>query len=522
MNRKRWSFSLIVGIFISFGTAKSRGAADAPVESKPAAIAHLTLGSLNQITSFADDLEVPLPSFLSAGGLEEMFDFIGAGGIRKELPISLDYLAGGDLQQGQQVVFFLPVVEGHAPIATFVQKGQALGTDAALVNGIPFRRTGNYIMWGGNPDLITAITPERLPDTTQNPPLLEIVYNGKLLREIAPQQLEGFRKTQLEQDAGVAKSKSELAGQRWAVDSMTRGLDLLSVRLEKVDDLLRVTTQIDPAPTFTVHTFQRPGLPEGCAFRIDWQPPHDWVRQSLSRLVALTGQEDFYKDAPGDAKNHKPFEELIVQCTNAVFDGDAATYAMELADDGPVFYSVTQSAGPRDVGVDFSHIENQAASLDGKGKKTCTRSNYKLDDGTTVARLIGLGDDGKPEFYVDTVDREKTRMTTVSKFETHAIGRLLQAKPVGPSSDPATGWVDGKLMLALVANLNGSKGAVTDEDEELLSKVLNGQRLNWTVNSAQNHLNLVLDVPVLLLKNISHNSEALGKTLERMNAKPKP
>ena len=424
----------------------------APVDVKPAVIAHVTLGSLDQLSNVASDLSLPLPSFLTASGLEQMFPFVGAGGMRKDLPVSLDYLAGGNLQAAQMAMFYLPLVAGHAPVTTFVQQGQAMGADGALVNGIPFRRTGNYLVWGGTADIVTAIAPDKLPDAKQDNPLLEMVYDAKLFRQVAPKVLEDYRAAQMDPAATAGKTQAELAGQRVAIDAMTRGLDKLLFRLERKEDLFQITTQIEPSPTFTANQFQKPGLPEDCAFRIDWQPPHDWVKQGLDKVADLSGREAFFKGAPGGEKNQAAFEELLVRCCNTVLDGQEATYGMELLDDGPVFYSVTQSKTPRDVKAEFADIKQRADDLVTKQKKTCEVTSYKLADGATINRFTAIDDDGKPEFYVDSIDRGNTRMTTISKTDGHAVERLLTAVPAGPLTDPVTGWIDGKQMLSLIAS----------------------------------------------------------------------
>jgi hypothetical protein len=99
-----------------------------------------------------------------------------------------------------------------------------------------------------------------------------------------------------------------------------------------------------------------------------------------------------------------------------------------------------------------------------------------------------------------------------------AVARLLGLKPVGPLMDPAAGWIDGKQTLSLIAAAGKMNGALTDEDHELLNKVLGGQRLTWTVNSAEKRLNILFDVPVSLIKNVTQNMDALQKVFAQMNA----
>jgi hypothetical protein len=492
--------------------------ADAPPATQPAAIAHVAVGSLNQLAAVADDLQITLPPFLTAAGIEQTFAFVGADGMRKDLPIALDYLAGPNLQADQMALFFFPLTAGHAPIANFVQQGRALGTDAAIVNGVTFRRTGNYLIWGGVPDVVTAIPADKLPDAKQDNPLLEITYDGKLFRQVAPQVLEDYRKSQLDDPANAGKSASELAGQRIGIDAVTLGLDRLLIRLERKEDLFRITTQIEPSPTFTAQVSQKPGLPEGCAFRIDWQPPHDWIRNGLDKVADLTGRNEFFKAVPGGPANQAAFEELMVRGCNSLFSGQTATYGMELLDDGPVFYSVTQSPVPRDVKAEFTDIEARAAKIyPHSDDSTKELSSYKLKDGTLVERLMPIDNDGKIMCYIDSSDEGNTRLTTIAKSDAHLIERLRAAKPVGPLTDPATGWIDGKKTLSLIAAMGKMDAALTDEDHELLNKVLNGQRVNWTVNSSGNRFNIMFDVPVLLVKNIAQNSDALMKVAAKMN-----
>jgi hypothetical protein len=489
-----------------------------PTETNTAAIAHVSLGSLDQLSTVAADVSLPLPGFLTAPGLEQMFPFIGADGMRKDLPVSLDYVAGGNLQPAQMAMFFLPLAAGHAPIATFVQQGQAMGADGALVNGIPFRRIGNYLVWGGTAEIVTAIAPEKLPDRKPDNPLLEIVYDARLFREVAPKVLEDYRTSQLDPAVTAGKSPSELAGQRVAVDAMTRGLDRLLFRLERKEDLFRITTQIEPSPTFTAHEYRKPGLPEDCAFRVDWQPPHDWVRQGMEKIANLSGRDEFFKAAPGGPKNQAAFEELLVRCINTLADGGEATYGMELLDDGPVFYSVTQSEAPRDVHAEFADIKQRADSLETDNKKITEVSSYKLTNGDLAFRMTGFGDDGKPVFYVDSLDRGNTRMTTICKTDMHALERLLTALPAGPLKDPASGWIDGKQTMSLIADFGKMNPALTDEDRELLNKVLKAQRVSWTVNTADHRFNIVFDVPVQLVKNVTQNMDGLQQVMTKASA----
>jgi hypothetical protein len=170
------------------------------------------------------------------------------------------------------------------------------------------------------------------------------------------------------------------------------------------------------------------------------------------------------------------------------------------------------------VKAEFTDIEARAAKIyPHSDDSTKELSSYKLKDGTLVERLMPIDNDGKIMCYIDSSDEGNTRLTTIAKSDAHLIERLRAAKPVGPLTDPATGWIDGKKTLSLIAAMGKMDAALTDEDHELLNKVLNGQRVNWTVNSSGNRFNIMFDVPVLLVKNIAQNSDALMKVAAKMN-----
>jgi hypothetical protein len=519
INRLRTA--VVVLAFCALFTVGGRADDAAPAGKPPVVIACVAVGSAAQVAKLSGDLGIPLPAILTPAGVEQMFPFLGQGGFNGDLPVACDFLVGPGLDDSKRALFFLPVNAGHALIKDFPTNGEKLGDDGAIVSGSPFRRVGDYLMFGGTPDVIQQLKPADLVAQLSDHPLLYLSYDSKRLRENAPELMESFKKGIVEGE-GKPTSKTEAAGQQLAIHAMTDGLDKLVMRLDTTADALKFTTQIQPGPALVAKTVPIPTLPEGLCARVDVQLPAGWSKSGVEWIQKLVEDDkEIYADMNmTPAERAKAFA-MVTDSLEALFGGEELTMGVGQHEKKVIFYSVSQSTAARNVHQDFQKVVDEINAIDaGEGKSSEVHlSQYADTAGEQVDRLIFDGEDGKTKVYIDCIDHGQLRLTTIALSSNGAIEKLLGCKLEGSLKVFASGWVDIRQTLDLAAMASRNQVELTESDHELLDKVFKGQRINWSVATGESLLNIGFDLPIAMVKSIILNAQPLADLGNRMSAK---
>ncbi len=454
-----------------------------PVANKPVVIARVAIGSQGDIQTLANQLDVPLPAILTPGGVEQMFGFLGPGGFNPNLPVAVDFLAGTGLAQAQQAMFYLPVTDGHAPISDFLKHGDKLGEDGAIVNNSPFRRTGDYLLFGGTPEAIMALKTEEMVGQMSDHPLLYIDFDAATLRAAQPELVAKFKQNLIDNHA-APRSQAEDAGYKLGVNMCVNGFDKLTFRLEKKADSVRAVTLIDPFPALPEKTWKLQGMPGDVAVRLDIQLPPHFIKPALNWLRATIHDADFFKGISNPTPARKDqFIDALADSFETIAGGDVGSYGLGISDGSLVVYLVTQSATSRDSQKDWKRIvdEMNAFDTDSRHQNEVQLAENINANGDADSRITFLNDDGKPEGFIESVDRQQTRFTTITKLPNRAIEALLACKPAGTLQEGASGYVDLERSQAFLALLPPAVSTQLNEtDRNLLMKVLLVSRLRST------------------------------------------
>jgi hypothetical protein len=496
----------------------------APPAAKPSAVyARVSIGSASQVAKLADDLGIPLPAMLTAGGVEQMFPFLGQGGLNPDLPVTMDFVGDGtNLSEAERQIWYLPINTGKVPISDFFANGEKLGDDGALVNGTPFRRTGDYLMFGGTRAIMAATKPADMLKNVSDHPLFYAEYSPAKFHEANPQLFAQMRNN-ADQTTKNAANPGEAAGSQMATEFFLGSLDKMVFRIDRTPEALKLAAQVRPAPQFTAKTWPLPGMPDGMAARIDWQMPAGSLTAFVKFLRKANGDDQFFPPSLNlntPEKRDRYFEAMSDLC-ETLFGGEqcstgvARSGSKHKAVDGFVFYVASQSTAPRNAENDCQRLADELTIWVAK-KDDLKSSVWFTHSGIRIKRLMSCEDDGKPNTVIDFVDVKGTRLVTISKTANTDMEKLLAAKSTGTLTTAAAGWVDLPALLEMRSCFGTPSPALTDADLDVLHKLVAGQRISWKVSTDRDQLDMSMDLPMPLLKNAVANSSQVAELIGRL------
>jgi hypothetical protein len=470
---RRSAVLALAAMSVTLWRADSGRADDAAAPAKAGVIGQLAVGSADRVTSFAKLAGLPLPPFASPEGIEGAFPFIGTGKLATDQPIAVAYVAGKELNEHQNVLFVFPVKAGGGDTSGIpgLKKTDAADTMAGD-DGLPFRRTDSYLMFGGTvpvtskydtAELATSFKESTAADGKTVTPILKLDIDMKTARDLEPDKLNQFMKP-----SGAAAKDDDAA--KAVADFVTKKVDSFQMKLDGVGDDFSLSARIAPLHV-DVAEFEKAGLPDDCVLRAD---------ACLTSKAVQAFKESMAKYAKKSQR-----DDATLALFEAVFVGDSESVGLSPAGGGTLF-DVVHHPNPGDLKqtlrpiVDMYNGDKAAEHPIG-----AALSEYTTAGGATVERVTLKLTDDKVELYVDTFAKGDTIYTSWSASDGHTVESLAGLKSEGMTKSVASGWVkvvEGqKLMEEMV-----KKWSPSDANPPLdksVADLIGDKPLHWSAEN---------------------------------------
>ena len=474
-----------------------------------------SVASLKRLSETAGRIGLELPPFLTAQGIEQQFSFIGAGGMDTDKPIGIVYYAGEkyEIEQGQGMVFVLPVKPDAAPLSFFKNAGaQPLGNDgnAVMLNGAAFRRTADQLMFGPTPAATLAVPNDYLaklyPQAAANGalPVLRLNIDFAAFRKADP---ERFSKLfQGPADAAPPADPAEKFG-RDAALNFFKQLTHINLTLLEAGNDLQLKLAVAPITVPQPGNFARAAMPAEVFARIDLAAaPAQCVSSLYSKIEEAINQFPAEKGEITPEKRqeaHKVFDVL----KNVFADGAAASLGVAPQGDGFVVYLVQQQATPGLEGrlqklADELNAITQMSGDAAKGFHAAIE-HYAADDGQPVIRLVAR-QPSEPTLYVDGLEKNGNVYLAAGMDEGHHVLDLAAGQMGGEMKGLLSGRVNLKKVFELAAKSPDSPIAhFSAEQKGKIEKLFeHGSGLDFTASGDGDSIVFGVALPESLVKEV--------------------
>jgi len=478
--------------------------------ARAAVIGSVSIASIDQFAAFARDAQIPFPPSFNPAVCER-FPFVGAGGVRRDLPVGSLVLWGPNVTPIEKNIVGYPVQRGRGMLGDLVLDGHPLQgkhRDVVAMNHIPVRRTDNYLWIGGAEPVIDQISELDIQRPYPGQHLLAAAtLNLAAARAIDPEGYDSLWDNQVHgQPAPRNATDAAIADfQRRIEKAVTHNLDTLSFSLRKSSNLLYLGLGVSPLSipkdAGPEAPFQRPTLPPA-AVRIDLAYPS---REAAQWWAPLFGPEldEIYRASPRvDADTAAKMSRFASSAFGLLTVADAQSIAVDLQDHAWVIYVVNQYRNDIDFGGEVAKLVKTADEMDRaihSSFSTFAKSGYDVD-GIQAQRLIFLDKRG-PAGYFDWIQQGKTVAFTLSNDPGRHVTQLKDLKFTGPLQSLASGTIDLDPVVAASAKQPGSVfSRLSGRQLADLHQLLAPNRLSFSVESKESALNLDVAVPMDLVR----------------------
>ncbi|HWE94409.1 MAG TPA: hypothetical protein VG269_10630 [Tepidisphaeraceae bacterium] len=482
--------------------------------------------SLDATAAFAKQIGMELPPPLTAKGLEQQFPFIGSGGLATDKPVGIILFGGPGVKSDQQMMTFVFPVK---PTAATLESLKSMGAkalpghaDTVLMNGVGFRRTGDYLAFGPLPEAAATAKLESVADAVKGAnALARLVVDLKAVRVSMPEQyasvLEAISMNATAKDAQQAGMQVMISAMRQGVEKFDR----VELGLDGADGGLRIALAAAPLKLPAPPPGDRPGLPANAIARVDAPVPLTSIlsNEVLKKLTA--------RDAPEGltVKQEQKFQDLNAAVWSLFLGGEGQTAGMEVSRDAPVAYMVKRYDKPIDFALELRRLVAQAKAF---GDAThhpveMELQSYKIGEEQAL-RVVISDSEKKPALFLDVLQRGNTVFIAGSKNEFRYVDRLLAAKADGPQKALASASVDlGRLFDAATKTPGSPLVGMPADRQKQLEDVFRGQTLAVSLTSEGDTATIDLTLPPALTKNIPRLvkvvSDGAGKNLPGQSPK---
>jgi hypothetical protein len=481
-------------------TASLAARADEP---KPALFANASIVSLNDAKKLVADLGIPLPGDPTAM-LENMFPFIGPGGLQTDKPVGVLFVAGEHITTQDLAVIALPVVPGKATIAALAQTGGqpvANHPDMTTMGGqATFRRTANYLMfYSGAPDILAAAADDPFTRGYNSPGRIALLnVNLAAARAAAPSQYKSF----LEKAAAENPASTDAAqavGQKYG-ESVVRGftdkLEHLSLAVSRDQQNLHLETWLRPCDVTGSRKFPRPAFPADTVAQMHVAYPDAESAKWVDHIFELLPSDDLAKKhsnyTPEMAARAKA---LALRAIDLLCDADAQSFAVSVKAGKPVLYVVNQYSNDRDFAGEVKAILADGEKLDKETGETDSpkASTYQTAGGKPVTR-ISFQEKGKQQGYVDFIQTGHVVTLAIASDEGKYVEPVAALPANGEMSALCSGSID--LAASLKASQDSGKSPLPPEQLKDLTTAFAGQSITWNVKTNAQSKDLYVDLAI--------------------------
>ncbi|MDB5173008.1 MAG: hypothetical protein JWN51_1781 [Phycisphaerales bacterium] len=501
---KRLGRRLMVSAMLSvFLCAVGARADDAP----PTQIGVLAVKSLDAIAASAKKLDIGLPAPLTAAGIEQRFAFIGPGGLATDKPLGIIFFGGPGVKADQEItVFVLPVKPTAIPLEALKGLGgQPMPDhpDTVLMNGVGFRRTTDYVIFGPLPSAAALANLDAITDAVKDPgTLARVTLDLKAVRASMPEQYRSLLDTNRQFLLGKAAT-TEQASAELVIDSIRRTIDKLEKvewALDSGDAGMRLALTAAPIKLPALEPGNRPGMPPGVIARFDLACPIDALvdAQVLGKIIDAANQDNANRFT---SRQKQKLQDIVVRVKGLFFGGDTVSIGLEAGGESQVVYVVNQYAKRIDYISEVRTLMAQAKAFGDEVNEPVDLSLQSYKSGEVqVVRLV-VTDKHQTKTYIDAVQQEGGLFIAASKEPFRYIDGLLAAKPEGPRQTLMSGSVElGKLFDTIAKSPGSPAAGMSAAEKKQLSDLFHGQKLGVSISSDGDAATFDVAIPHSLLK----------------------
>jgi len=274
-------------------------------------------GSLAKLDEFSKSLTDSAPPFFSAKGIEQMYPFIGDGGVDDQRPVGVVFFSGPGISwvRGEGMVMMFPVKRGAAPIKTLVDDGATPiegRTDAVLSHGMVVLRTADYIVMGSSQPAVLAVADTDLTDQYKvgAPGALALAsasIDFAAMRKIDPQ---GWTDTYT-----TGRGRFSNAPIKVFAEQMFGTVDRLALSMAVDDSQVKLQATMTPVKVPAAGDFKQAGLPDDVFIRGDLQAAALQQLFAIVRVAEAGAAQDFNNNPQGAAWRRSLSNILVTSCS---------------------------------------------------------------------------------------------------------------------------------------------------------------------------------------------------------------
>ncbi|HET6249876.1 MAG TPA: hypothetical protein VFE47_19455 [Tepidisphaeraceae bacterium] len=463
--------------------------------------------SIDALAAFAKMIGIDLPPSASADGIEGQFPFVGKGGLATDQPIGVAIVGGPDTKDPTNAfVVVLPVKPAAATLDLLKAQGAkpvADRADTVLLNGIELRRTADYLLFSPTPGAVAIVNIGAIGDSVKGgDALVRVSLDVKAARENMPDQWKQLHGMIGGLAGGDPDKLEAMAPMMRSIDTANR----LNMALDNGDKGLRLAFTTSPTTLPPVTAANRPGMPPGILGRVDvgitMAEASFGLKDRTAGLIKSAQDPKNNNGKPLSDAQKQQVADLITGAVALYLDPTAMSVGVEMIGGDPVIYVVQHRSKPTDVPAELQKLVNQFNVL---MKTLDPTTSFDLityqSDGVRVLRLVGM-DNGKPQMYVDIVQKGDDVYATICPNQYRYIHKLLAAKDEGPISKVASAWLDlGKLAVALTGPGGDMAGMPPEKEKELL-ELLKDQKISMASSVGGDAGTVEFTVDKTLLQNM--------------------
>ncbi|MDB5289192.1 MAG: hypothetical protein JWL69_433 [Phycisphaerales bacterium] len=496
-------------------------------DAPPIQVGVVAAKSLDAAAAFAKQYGLDLPPPLTAAGLEKQFPFIGQGGLATDKPIGIVLFGGSGVKPDQQMTTFAFPIR---PPAITLEALKGLGgkpmpdhPDTVLMNGVGFRRTPDYMVFGPLAAAVANADLDALAGAVKDPgAVARVKIDLKAVRTNMPEQYQSLLDAMRQGALGNAGAAGQ-AGAGAAIDRIQQAfanIDRVELGLDNRETGVRLSVAAAPLKLPALTPGDLPGMPAGVFARFDLACSPDWLLDA-DAMQKIADARDQDSGRALDTHQKKKLQDILTNAKALFLGGDAVSIGVDFVGDSPVVYMVSHYASPINYPGDLRKLVEQANAFSTEVHDTgkLTLQTYKLND-IQVVRLV-MTENQKPSAYIDAVKQGDNLFLAASDKQFLYIDRLLAVKANGPRQALASGSIDLGKLFDTAGKTSGSPIADMPADQQKrLAELFRDQKVSISFVSEGDGGTFDITIPQGLLKNAPNFVARLAGSAAQGNGTP--
>ncbi|MBZ4420942.1 hypothetical protein [Myxococcus sp. RHSTA-1-4] len=458
-------------------------------------------GPLERVEATAEELGIPLPSFLRREFIEGDLPFLGPGSLRAAGSLGMWMGPTEPGADSPNATMLFPLKPGVAPLRDFLDRGArrlSPKSDTVERGGYFFRRTEGFLLMGASKVDITTVDPEAVGKRLGAPGVLaEVDLDLDRWRTTDP---ASFRQMLSQGDPSDGAGNAEALGNAIGTRLIEKLVDRvhLTVMDAAPTPALRLRVALEPLAPEEAAPFPRPSFPRTSVGRVDITyastETSRWMLGLTDDLLDAVEKDNGFADAAKAGIRPDQMRALFKELFGVFWVADSLSMAVEPSGSGFIYHQVNQYRQPADFTARLNTVLKGFRDAD----KKAIRRNKKLFASTTYtaggARItrVALPDN----LNLDFVDSGTMVRITVAQDKERHLPALLNAPSEGSIASIFSGSVDtGALLAAFPEARKGLPPALA-----LTLDSLRGQLISWNTRPEGKAAVMELEVPKQLIQ----------------------